>query len=274
MLAAVALGLTIAVTVAACASDDPTGVADGNASSTSSPGTPDGAGAPTTAALTTELVTTELVTTELATTELDTTIPSAETPTTAPPSEPTGAPGIDDDDAFCSAWARAIGIPQILTIAANFGGLDPLGMARLEVVAAAAVTSAVASLDETLPPELEAEREVWFTRVLGPSQSRAERAVALLTAAGASPGDLSRLESVWLEALRSRDPTSPVPEVAALDAALEAIVDDAALQFDAQVTSWLADPALIVDDSIAPAITAYTREHCPDLSALGIGDDI
>ena len=109
--------------------------------------------------------------------------------------------------------------------------------------------------------------------MLGPTASRALRAVTLLTAAGASAGDLNVLADAWLEALRSRDPSSPVPTVQPQDPALGAIVDDAAVQFESQVTPWL-DPALVIDDSLAPAVAAYTHEHCPDLSDLGIGDDI
>ncbi|HUC31965.1 MAG TPA: hypothetical protein VMS14_01105, partial [Ilumatobacteraceae bacterium] len=50
--------------------------------------------------------------------------------------EPTGVPGVDDEDEFCAAWARYSGTLQALGVASAFGDVTSVELARLEVVAA------------------------------------------------------------------------------------------------------------------------------------------
>lgn len=188
--------------------------------------------------------------------------------------EPTGAPGIDDADAFCAAWARYSATPQLLIIAANFGPLDPVALARLEVFAAPSVVEAVAQMRATFPADLAVERDAYLGRVVAPVLGRAERATAALVEAGAGDADRRALVEAWLEALRVRDPAEPVPAVAPVDPRLESIVVAAAVAFEATVTPLIDDPSMIPADVSTPLVDAYLRATCPDLSALGIGDDI
>ena len=188
--------------------------------------------------------------------------------------EPTGVPGVDDEDEFCAGWARYSGTLQALGVASAFGGLTPVEMARLEVIAAPSLVVSAADIDATWPAELDDEREVVVDDLVGPFVRRSQKAIDALTAAGATEGDLDALRSAWLDALRARHGENPVIEVPAIPDDLAAIVDAAAAAFDASVTPFADDPSLVTESVEAPATDAYLAEHCPDLASSGVGDAI
>ena len=186
--------------------------------------------------------------------------------------EPTGVPGVDDEDEFCAAWARYSGTLQALGVASAFGEATSLELARLEVVAASALVDAATAIDAAWPAELEAEHAAVADDIIGPFERRAAKAIEALVAAGASPDDLTALETAWLDALRRRSGDQPVIAVAELPDDLAAIVDRAADAFDAAMTPFAADPSLVTENVHAPLTDVYLSEHCPDLASSGVGD--
>ena len=199
-------------------------------------------------------------------------------PATAPavsgPVTGSGVPGIDDDEVLCSAWARYVGSTQTLSVAANFGQLPPFELARLEVLAAPVVRAAVDDLERTLPASLDAERAAFVDGVVGPLRRRAASAEAFLIDSGVDRAQLMAIAETWLAALRDRDPDEPVPSVAPLDPTVEALVDEAALRFEAAVTAFGADPSLDTTAVATPGTDTLLADRCPDLTSLGVGDDI
>jgi len=187
---------------------------------------------------------------------------------------PTGVPGIDDDDPFCAAWARTTATGQLLRIAAGFGGLDSLGLARLEVLASPNLLSSGVELAGSIPEGLEIEGQLYLEGVLGPPGRRAERAVQLLTDAGATDAQLDELVAAWAEVLRTRDPALAVPELPTFDAELETRIGAAAAALDEQVTPYGQDPSLDTSANAVPEIDAYVAERCADLTDLGVGDAV
>lgn len=188
--------------------------------------------------------------------------------------EPTGVPGIDDADEFCAAWARYSGSLQAIGVAVAFGDLTSLDVARLEVIASAALTDAVNGIGGRWPAELVGERSVVLTDVVGPFARRAEKALAALVAAGASEDDLGELRLAWLDALRRRDSTNPVIDVPGVPARLGNLIEAAAATFDAAVTPFAQDPSLAATSADTPATDAYLATTCPDLASSGVGDAI
>lgn len=200
--------------------------------------------------------------------------PSTTLPATLPAPEPTGVPGIDDEDPFCAAWARYTGSVQSVAIAAAFGGLDDVELASLEVVAAATLVAAVGEIESTWPGELGVERHVVVDDLLGPFERRAATAIALLREAGATDVHLNVLDDGWVEALRERDPTTPVIEAPGFDAALETLVGDAVDAFVVAVTPFPQDPSLTTIVADTPATDAYLGAQCPALADQGVGDAV
>ncbi|HAP76678.1 MAG TPA: hypothetical protein DCR14_11395, partial [Acidimicrobiaceae bacterium] len=123
--------------------------------------------------------------------------------------EPTGVPGIDDADAFCASWVRYSGSVQAVAIAAAFGGVDGLALARLEVLSAPAQLAAIDGIAAAWPSALEGEREVVQADLVGPFARRAQKAIDALRSAGASDAQLDALALHWLDALRVRDAGDP-----------------------------------------------------------------
>ena len=109
------------------------------------------------------------------------------TTVTAPPS-PTGVPGIDAADGFCAAWARYGATVQIIAVAVNFGELDDLDAATLELQSAPTLVG-------RRPSSPTAGR---------PSSPRARRRPSTSTS-GRSPGGRRRPPT------RSPPPASTVP---------------------------------------------------------------
>lgn len=200
-------------------------------------------------------------------------LPEAST-SIAPDTVDSGVPGVDDAQAMCAAWARFAGSTQLLAIASNFGDLDPVALARLEVVAAPVIRSSVADLDRLLPAEVADEHVAFIDQVLGPAGRRATRAEAYLTDAGAEGVALITIATAWLDALRTHDPESAVPDLPALDPVMSGEVDAAAARFAAEVTRFSDDPSLDTSAVATPATNALLAEQCPDLTAFGVGDAI
>ena len=218
---------------------------------------------------------TVVVDTELAPATTATTPPQPvgeATTATAPPS-PTGVPGIDATDEFCAAWARYGGTVQIVAVAVNFGELDSVQSARLELESAPTVVGAVAEISADWPAELADERDVALDRYLGPYGRRAEKAVEALRGAGVDDAGQATLQSAWAQVLATRNPDEPTVDVE-LPADLLAEVDAGATAFDAAVTPWDSDPSLSANLNDIPKTKAYLAAHCPDLASIGIGDDV
>lgn len=194
------------------------------------------------------------------------------TTVTAPPS-PTGVPGIDASDAFCAAWARYGGTVQILAVAVNFGELDALSVARLELQSAPTIVVSVAEIEAAWPAEIAAERDAAIQRYLGPYSRRAEKALAALSDAGIDTAGQAQLAEAWAQVLAAHDPDQPTVTVD-LPADLAARVDAGAAAFDAAVTPWAEDPSLTANLDDIPQTKAYLATHCPDLASIGIGDDV
>jgi hypothetical protein len=185
-----------------------------------------------------------------------------------------GVPGLDDESAMCAAWARFAGSTQLLAIASSFGELEPEELARIEVVAASVIRSAVADLDRLLPASVDDEHPAFIDRVVGPAARRATRAESYLTEAGADGPALQVIAAAWLETLRTHDPDEAVPDLPDLAPLVSASVDAAAVRFAADVTPFGQDPSLDTSAVSTPGIVALLADRCPDLTAYGVGDDI
>jgi hypothetical protein len=181
------------------------------------------------------------------------------------------APGIDSDDPFCRAWSEFAGSFQALTFA-SIAAEDALAAARLEVLAADAVVSAVQTLDDSFPDEIADERTRFVDEVVGPFARRSGRAVDELRAAGLAEGDLDSLGRAWLMALAAADGTEPMLDVD-VPSELDAAVQAATASFAAAVPPIAADPSLVTD-AAAPATLAYLAERCPDQGVLAGNDAI
>ncbi|MEK7424047.1 MAG: hypothetical protein AAB131_09435 [Actinomycetota bacterium] len=183
-------------------------------------------------------------------------------------------PGLDDGDPLCSAWSRYAASTQVVTVAANFGGLTELELARIELIAAPALLRAVADLAASFPSALGAERGVVFDDLVGPFERRADKAVARLTAVGIDETGIEALVDRWLAALRDRDPEQPVPVLDLADRQLAMSVERAATGYVGDVTTWTRDPSLDVGSVEVPLTVALLADRCPDLSTVGVGDAI
>jgi len=188
--------------------------------------------------------------------------------------DPTGVQGLDDPDAFCAAWAAYAGSLQAIAVAQGFGDLSTLEGARLEMIAASSLGSAVNGIGANWPAELNPERSLALTALIGPYDRRAQKARELLREMGATDDDLEALADVWMRAMRTQDPNDPVPAISGLSPRLEDIVSRAAMKFDAQVTPFQLDPSLDVSAVATPLTDVYLADHCPDLASSGVGDQL
>ncbi len=185
-----------------------------------------------------------------------------------------GVPGLDDPDAFCAAWAVYGGTLQAIGVAQAFGGLSSLEVARLEVVASAALVASVDAVGRHWPADILGDQSVVLTNLVGPYGRRAQKALTMLTDAGATELQLQQFRQLWDDALRSRRADEPVITLAPLPSELEDLVKVVAAQFDAAVTPFADDPSLNVDSVEVPRTYTYLAEHCPDLASSGLGDAV
>lgn len=181
-----------------------------------------------------------------------------------------GVPGIESDDPLCRGWSEFAGSFQALALL-SMSAPDPAAAMRLEVVAAAAVLDAVATIEETFPTDIAGERELFVNDLLGPFSRRAERLRDELRSAGVDEAGLEMLGARWLESLAAAgvdDPEITVEIPRSMEPAVEAAVTAA----QASIPAIGADPSLVVDPS-APATMAYIASNCPDRGTLG-GNDV
>jgi hypothetical protein len=208
------------------------------------------------------------------------TSPSASSPSSAEPPESsaaattaatvaeTGVPGLDSDDEFCAAWSRFAGTWQVLLVGATFLD-DPDRVARWEVAAASVVLGAYDEMLELLPAELEPERQLLVDGYFGVLARRAEAAAEALAAADPDGAASQPLADVWLDALASRDPSTPdlvfdVPDE------LAPIVDDAAARLQAARVPIGIDPSMSV--TVETPLTDEFLTTCPDQGTLAGGE--
>lgn len=186
----------------------------------------------------------------------------------------TGVPGLDDPDAYCAAWASYSGTLQAIGVAQAFGGLTSLEVARIEVVAAAALVASVDAIGRNWPADMLEERSVVLSDLVGPYGRRAQKALTMLLDAGATELDLEQFQKVWDDALHDRQMDEPVVDLPPLSSELEDLVAPVSKLFDSQVTPFGQDPSLDVHTVSAPATKAYLAATCPDLAAIGVGDAV
>lgn len=177
-----------------------------------------------------------------------------------------GVPGLDSDEVACRSWSRWAGSYQVVLVWATFGDGDPLGVTRLEVLAAPVVTEAYREFLANLPDELVPEADLLSEDYLGRYTRRADRALVALRSAGADPATVSLIADAWLEALSRRDPSSPDVTVD-LPADVESVVLVAAADLDAQLVPVPLDPSLVTDVEV-PLTTAFLERTCPDGGTL------
>ncbi len=180
----------------------------------------------------------------------------------------TGVPGLDSDDQFCAAWSRFGGTWQVLLVGSTFLE-DPQLVAGWEVAAAPVVETAFDALMAALPDELAAERSLLEEDYFGVLNRRAEEALASLDAAGSDDAAVAALSRAWIEALATRDPSTPdlefdVPET------LAGLLDKAADDFLTKRVAFHLDPSMVVSVD-TPLADAYI-ETCPDQGTLTGGE--
>ena len=194
------------------------------------------------------------------------TAPSAPPPTAGPAD--TGVPGLDSEDAFCSAWSRFGGSWQLLLQAG--AAADPAHVARLEVIAATVVQDGYDDVFAVWPAELESEREVVADAYFGAFQRRSADAATALADAGATDADIAALAQVWDAALAQYDPSSTVDVV--VPPALEPLVDEAAIAFGAARVPLQVDPSMVITAE-TPLTDAFLATACPDEGWI-VGQDV
>jgi hypothetical protein len=178
-------------------------------------------------------------------------------PPTADPAD-TGVPGLDSEDAFCSAWSRFGGSWQLLVQA---GAADPAQVARLEVIASTVVQGAYDDVFAAWPAELESERDVVADAYFGAFQRRSADAAAALEGAGATADDVAALAAAWDAALAQYDPSTTVDVAVPTD--LEPIVDRAATAFSEARVPLQQDPSMQITAQ-TPLTDAFLATACPD----------
>jgi hypothetical protein len=232
--------------VAGCSSDD----ASGTAGDVTSPATADPSG----------------IATAL---DLGTVDPAYSPPATTMAVAETGVPGLESTDSFCSAWSRFGGSWQVLVQAGS--ALDPIDVARLEVVASTLVGTAYDDVFEAWPSELEAERDVVADGYFGAFRRRSDDAAAALADAGASEDDRARLATAWDEGLARYDPAEPAIEVVVPDD-LATMVDTASASFSGRRVPLPSDPTMVITVE-TPLTDEYLATACPDQGWI-VGQDV
>ena len=171
----------------------------------------------------------------------------------------TGVPGLDSEDAFCSAWSRFGGSWQLLVQAGAAG--DPAQVARLEVIASTVVQQAYEDVFAAWPAQLESEREVVADAYFGAFQRRSADAAAALSASGASDADIAVLAQTWNAALAAYDPSTAFD--VAIPPDLEPLVEQAAAAFGEQRVALQADPSMVITAE-TPLTDQFLATACPD----------
>lgn len=202
------------------------------------------------------------------------TLPVDSAPVASPAPEPTGVPGLDDDDPFCADWARYAGTVQVLSVAAAFGELDELGLTRLEIAAAPDLVTTIGVLAARWPDEIASERDTVLAGSMGGWRERSGAVVDTVQAEGVDTGQLAGLGLAWTELLASRDPEAPVPDLGAYTPEQLAVLDAQAPIVLGALGAFTTDGALRREPVDAPATRAYLAATCPDLAASGVGDAI
>jgi hypothetical protein len=192
--------------------------------------------------------------------------PTAPPPTAAP--SDTGVPGLDSEDAFCSAWSRFGGSWQLLVQAG--AALEPFQVARLEVIASTVVQDAYDDVFVAWPAQLESERDVVADAYFGAFQRRSADAAATLAAAGATDADVATLAQAWDAALAQYDPTTTVD--VAVPPELEPTLDHAASAFSAQRVPLAQDPSMVIT-AATPLTDDFLATACPDDGWI-VGQDV
>jgi hypothetical protein len=201
--------------------------------------------------------------------DLGTVDPAYSLPATTMAVPETGVPGLDSSDSFCAAWSRFGGSWQVLVQAGS--ALDPVDVARLEVVASTLVGAAYEDVFEAWPPELESERDVVADGYFGAFRRRSDDAAAALAGAGVSDGDRERLADAWDEGLARYDPATPAIEVAVPDD-LATVVDTAAATFSGRRVPLPSDPTMVITVE-TPLTDEYLATACPDQGWI-VGQDV
>ena len=270
---AVVVGAT--VLAAACSSDDPSSTVDPAAAepSPSSDDSPEDAFTPAQTGVSAEVAASD-ATTDAGSSSVadgDGGLPDDAVVESLDPVPETGVAGLESEDEFCRAWslyaASAAGaLPLVWALR------DASEAARLEVAASGAVIDAVATMAETLPPEIESNRREFVVEVPGPFLRRAERAQAFLAEAGADDDTVDVLGDAWVAALAESgadDETIDVDVPDGVDATLTA----AAERFAAEIPSIERDPTLDTTEfDIGPSLS-YIADTCPDQGTLA-GDAV
>ncbi|HTH06954.1 MAG TPA: hypothetical protein VL916_13835 [Ilumatobacteraceae bacterium] len=194
------------------------------------------------------------------------TAPSAPPPTAGPAD--TGVPGLDSEDAFCSAWSRFGGSWQLLLQAG--AAADPAQVARLEVIASTVVQDGYDDVLAALPAELDSERDVVADAYFGAFRRRSADAAAALADAGATDADVAALAQAWDAALAQYDPSSTVDVVVPPE--LEPTVDQAATAFSAARVPLQVDPSMVITAE-TPLTDAFLATACPDEGWI-VGQDV
>lgn len=183
----------------------------------------------------------------------------------------TGVPGIDSDNDFCRSWSEFAGSFRALGVVSAIR--DESAALRLEVIASEVVIAAIAGMGDSLPAELEPERDILLSAFAGPFGRRALAANEALTAAGVGGDDFELLADAWLTTLADvgiDDPEFDVVVPVGVDADL---VDAAAAAFAATTPPIGGDPSLATFTEI-PLTAAYTLANCPDAGTLAGNDDL
>ena len=194
------------------------------------------------------------------------TAPSAPPPTAGPAD--TGVPGLDSEDAFCSAWSRFGGSWQLLLQAG--AAADAAQVARLEVIASTVVQDAYEDVLAAWPAELDSEREVVADAYFGAFQRRSADAAAALADTGATDADVAALAQAWGTALAQYDPSSTVDVVVPPE--LEPTVEQAAAAFNAARVPLQTDPSMLITAE-TPRTDAFLATACPDEGWI-VGQDV
>lgn len=177
----------------------------------------------------------------------------------------TGVPGLDSDDRFCAAWSRFGGSWQVLLVGSTFLE-DPQRVAAWEIAAATVVGDAYDGLVASFPEELADEADLVADGYFGVLDRRAADARQALADAGATADDVARLQEAWVEALATRDPSTP--DLAfEIPAGLEPLVAEAAADLRERRVEIHVDPSMIVDVA-TPRTDSYLETTCPDQGTL------
>jgi len=198
-----------------------------------------------------------------------TTPPSTVAPPTTEPDVDAGVPGLDSDDAFCSAWSRFGGSWQVVLTASAFAP-DPNDASRLEALASTVVADSYEAMFAAWPAELDSEEAVVADGYFGAFQRRSADALAALSEAGADAADIDRLAEVWGDALARRSPSDPVLAVD-VPADLAGVVAAATDDFAAQRPPFTQDPTMVITVE-TPLTDQFLASACPDQGSIAGGD--